>query len=126
MTERPAEDVNLGLAGSLVERIIKQRDLMQAMSEHYRSTSARVTSKDQSVSVEVDGIGTLKGLWIADNAFRHGPEALARLIVDTAAAAAKVALDRQNFLVEQFNSELAGLQASGLKKWDGTIFTPQQ
>ena len=119
-----SESTNGGLAASLVERIIKQRDLMQAMSEHYKSTSARVTSRDNSVSVEVDGVGTLKGLWIGDNAYRNGPEALATLIIETAQAAAKIALDRQNFLVEQFNNELAGLQATPLKRWDGTMLSP--
>ncbi|SUA31507.1 Uncharacterised BCR, YbaB family COG0718 [Mycolicibacterium fortuitum] len=125
MSEQPDEGgVNGGLAASLVQRIIKQRDLMQAMSEHYKSTSARVTSRDNSVSVEVDGVGTLKGLWIGDNAYRNGPEALATLIIETAQAAAKIALDRQNFLVQQFNNELAGLQATPLKRWDGTMLSP--
>ncbi|GAB5896292.1 YbaB/EbfC family nucleoid-associated protein [Mycolicibacterium mageritense] len=116
--------MNGGLADSLIARIIKQRDLMQAMDEHLKSISARVTSRDQSVSVEVDGIGTLKGIWLGENAYRHGPDGLARLIIETGQAAAKTALDRQNYLMKEFNSRLAALQQTPLTKRDGTTVTP--
>ena len=62
-----------GLADSLIARVVKQRDLLQAMDEHCKSISARVTSRDHSVSVEVDGFGTMTGLWLGDNAYRNGP-----------------------------------------------------
>lgn len=112
------------LANSVIARIVKQRDLMQAMNEHLKTISARVTSRDQSVSVEVDGVGTLTGLWLGENAYRHGPEGLANLIIETAQAAAKTALDRQKFLVKEFNSRFAALQQTSLTRWDGETVTP--
>ena len=48
-----------GLADSVVARVVKERDLLQAFDEHCRSISARVTSRDKSVSVEVDGLGAM-------------------------------------------------------------------
>lgn len=115
-----------GLADSLIARVIKQRDLMQAMNEHCRSISVRVTSRDQSVSIEVDGIGTLTGLWLGQNAYRHGPEGLAALIIETSQAAAKTALDRQNYLMKEFNERMAALQETPLTKWDGSTVTPSE
>lgn len=43
-----------GPADSLIARIASQRDLVQAMHEHCGLISARVTSRDGTVSVEVD------------------------------------------------------------------------
>ena len=77
------------------------------MDEHCKSISARVTSRDKTVSVEVDGLGAMTGLWLAESAYRNGPDALAKLIVDTADAAAKVAMARQSFLVKEFTEQLA-------------------
>lgn len=113
-----------GLAVELIERIKLQRDLLEAMNEHCKTISARVTSRDQSVSAEVDGVGTLTGLWLNDNAYRNGSDELATLIVETAQAAAAVALERQKFLVKEFNERMAALQQTPLTKWDGTTFTP--
>lgn len=113
-----------GLADSLIARIVKQRDLMLAMDDHCKSISARVTSRDQSVSVEVDGMGTMTGLVLNDNAYRHGADGLAKLIVETAQAAAKVALERQNFLLDEFRKRYEDLQQTPLTKWDGTVVRP--
>jgi DNA-binding protein YbaB len=113
-----------GLADSLIARIIKQRDLMQAMNEHCKSISVRVTSRDQSVSVEVDGVGTLTGLWLGENAYRHGPDGLSALIIETSQAAAKTALDRQNYLMKEFNERMVALQEAPLTRWDGSSVTP--
>ena len=115
-----------GLADNLVARIVEQRDLLRSMNDHCNSISARVTSRDQSVSVEVDGLGTMTGLTLGDNAYRHGTEGLAKLIVDTAGAAAKVAMDRRNFLVKEFNARMTKLEQTPLKKWDGTVFEPTE
>jgi hypothetical protein len=111
-----------GLADSLIARILKQRDLMQAMDEHCRSISARVTSRDQNVSVEVDGYGAMTGLWLGPDAHALGAEPLATLIVETAKAAAAVAADRQAFLTDQFQERLLELQQAPLTRWDGTAF----
>lgn len=116
--------MNGGLAESLMARIVKQRDLIQAMDEHCKSISARVTSRDGSVSVQVDGLGAMTGLWLGESAYRNGPEALAKLIVDSANAAAREALNRQNYLVKEFVQRFTTLQQSPLTRRDGTTFRP--
>ncbi|MCV7283239.1 YbaB/EbfC family nucleoid-associated protein [Mycolicibacterium flavescens] len=113
-----------GLADSLIARIIKQRDLVQAMDEHCQSISARVSSRDQNVAVEVDGYGAMTGLWLSPDAHRLGADALARLIVHTAHAAAAVAAERQTFLTEQFSTRMRELDQAPLTRWDQTAFTP--
>jgi DNA-binding protein YbaB len=113
-----------GLAGSLIARILKQRDLVQAMDEHVKSIAVRVTSRDQNVSVEVDGLGAMTGLSLGPDAHKLGNDALARLIVDTAQAAAKVVVERQNFLTDEFSSRMSELRAAPLTRWDGTTFEP--
>lgn len=115
-----------GLADSLIARIVKQRDLVQAMDEHCQSISARVTSRDQHVSVEVDGLGAMTGLWLGPNARKLGADALATLIVETAQAAAKVAADRQTYLTEQFSERMRELEQLPLSRWDGTTFEPDR
>src|ERR1700733_12570652 len=112
--------MNAGLADSVIARIVLQRNLMQAMDEHCKSISARVTSGDKTVSVQVDGLGAMTGLWLGESAHRNGPGALAQLIVDTAQVAAKVALDRQTFLLKEFNDRLRALQQAPLTRYDGT------
>jgi DNA-binding protein YbaB len=114
-----------GLADSLIARIALQRDLVQSMNEHCKSIAARVTSRDGAVSVEVDGLGAMTGLWLGQFAHRHGADGLAKLIVDTAHAAAKVALDRQKYLIEEFTRRLSTLQQAPLTRRDGTAFHPR-
>lgn len=113
-----------GLADSLIARVVKQRDLAAAMHDHCRSISARVTSRDQNVSVEVDGYGAMTGLWIGPSAHNLGADGLAKLIVDTAQAAAGVAADRQRFLSEEFSGRMNELRQAPLTRWDGTTFEP--
>jgi DNA-binding protein YbaB len=113
-----------GLADSLVARIVKQRDLVAAMNDHCNSISARVTSRDRNVSVEVDGYGAMTGLWLGPAAHKLGADALAKLIVETAQAAAGVATERHRFLSEEFTSRLNELRQEPLTRWDGTTFEP--
>jgi len=112
------------LAQSVLAQAAKQRDLLQALSEHSNSISVRISSRDQSVSAEVDGAGTLTGLWLGPPATRLDADALARLIVETAQAAAQLALERQAFLFKEFNSRLTDLQKAPLTCWDGSQFVP--
>jgi DNA-binding protein YbaB len=95
---------------AVMTRMVKQRELLQAMDEHGKSISARVSSYDRSVSVEVDGSGSMTGLWLGERAYRHGAPALAAMIVQTAHAAAKVASDRQRYLLADLTARLAALQ----------------
>lgn len=111
-----------GLADSVVAHLLKQRDLVQAMDEHCQSISARVTSRDDNVSVEVDGRGAMTDLRLGTNAHQLGPDALAKLIVETAHAAAQVAADRQKYLTDEFSVRLNELKQASLTRWDGTTF----
>jgi DNA-binding protein YbaB len=113
-----------GLADSLIARIAKQRDLIQAMDEQCSSMSVRVTSHCKSVSVQVDGHGAMTGLWLGDSAYHNGSEALARLIVDTARAAAQTAAARQRYLIREFTERMSALQQTPLVRRDGTTFRP--
>ncbi|MCP9271539.1 YbaB/EbfC family nucleoid-associated protein [Mycolicibacterium sp. CAU 1645] len=114
-----------GLAESLIARIVAQRDLLAAMDEHCNAVSARVSSRDNAVTVEVDGLGTMTGLWLTSRALASGPEGLARLIVDTAAAAAQIAADRQRFLAAEFGARMRSLQEAPLTRWDGSTVRPR-
>ncbi|MCQ4364734.1 YbaB/EbfC family nucleoid-associated protein [Mycobacterium gordonae] len=113
------------LAQSVIARAIKQRDLMQAMTEQSKTITARVTSRDRAVSAEVDGLGSLTGLWLGPPASRLDPDALATLIVETAHAAARVAAERYNFLLKEFTARMEELQKSPLARSDGTVIEPK-
>jgi hypothetical protein len=108
------------LADSLIERMAAQRDLLQEIDDRCSSISGRAASPDESVSVEVDGLGAMTGLWLEHRALELEPDALAKLIVDTAAAAAQVAVDRQNAVVDELNDRMRDLQQAPLTCWDGT------
>jgi DNA-binding protein YbaB len=113
-----------GLADSLMARIAKQRDLITALDEHCASITVRATSRDESVSVEVDGLGAMTGLWLSESAYRVGADALAKLIVDTAHVAAKQAIDRQSYLITEFTERMTALQQAPLIRRDGTTLWP--
>jgi DNA-binding protein YbaB len=111
------------LADSVIARVAAQRDLLQALSEHSQTISARVTSGDGSVSVAVDGMGAMTGLWLRPQASRLDAKALATLIVDTAEAAARVCVDRQNFLITEFNRRMRALVETPLTCAETTDIT---
>jgi DNA-binding protein YbaB len=116
-----------GLADSLVARMVAQRDLLQEMDDRSSSISANVASPDESVRVEVDGVGAMTGLWLGPQALELEPEALAKLIVDTATSAAQEALDRQDLLINELNDRLRVLHEAPLTLWDGTtVEAPMQ
>jgi hypothetical protein len=108
-----------GMAEWLVARMVAQRDLLQEMDERFSSISANVASPDESVSVEVDGLGAMTGLWLGPQALKLEPDALAKLVVDTATAAARVALDRQDLLINELNHRMRAVRDAPLTLWDG-------
>lgn len=112
------------LAQSVIARAIKQRDLLQSMTEQSKTITARVTSRDRSVSAEVNGLGSLTGLWLGSPAARLDPDTLANLIVETAQAAAKVALERYSYLLKEFNVRMDELQNAPLTRSNGAIVDP--
>jgi DNA-binding protein YbaB len=109
-----------GLADSLIARMVAQRDLLEELDDRFAAISARVASPDEAVSVEVDGQGAMIGLWLGPHALELDAEALEELIVDTAAAAARDALDHQNRLVDELNDRMRALRETPLTLWDGT------
>jgi hypothetical protein len=112
-----------GLADSVIARVVEHGNLLQALSEHCQSISARVTSRDGSVSVEVDGLGAMTGLWLRPRALKLGPKPLAKVIIDTAHAAARVCVDRQNFLIAEYDRRVHALDNRPLTCWDGSTIT---
>ena len=109
-----------GLADSLIARMAAQRDLLEEMDDRFSSISARVASPDETVTIEVNGLGAMTGMWLAPQALDLESDALAKLIVDTAAAAARDAVDRQNVLVDELNDRMRALREAPLTLWDGT------
>jgi DNA-binding protein YbaB len=109
-----------GLADSLIARMVAQRDLLQEMDDRLSSVSGRATSPDGSVSVDVDGLGAMTGLRLDLQALELEPDALAKLIVDTAAEAAQVASGNQNIVIDELNDRMRALQEVPLTLWDGT------
>jgi DNA-binding protein YbaB len=99
-----------GLADAVIARIVEQRDLLQAMNEHCHRLHVRVASRDQLVSVEVDGLGAMTGLWLCAQALKLESDVLATLIVDTATAAAQVCVERQNVLLAEFTRRMCALE----------------
>jgi DNA-binding protein YbaB len=113
------------LADSVIARVAESRDLLQALDEHCRSISAEVTSRDKSVSVEVDGLGAMTGLRLRPQALKLGPKALAKLILDTAHAAAHICVDRQNFLITEYHRRQRALEQDPLTPaGDATVIRP--
>ena len=112
-----------GLADALIARIVEQSDLLAAMNEHCQGLHARVASREELVSVEVDGLGAMTGLWLSPRALKLESDALARLIVDTARAAAEVCVERQNRLFAEFTRRMRTLEQKQLTGRDGTTMT---
>lgn len=102
--------MTMDVMDNFITRLSSQRDLMQAVNAEMVSTCARVASADHAVIVEVDGLGAMTELQLGKAAYRHGPDALAGLILETAHAAAQMVFDRQNHLIAQFNMRLNMLQ----------------
>jgi DNA-binding protein YbaB len=109
-----------GLADALIARIVEQSDLLAAMNEHCQGLHA---SREELVSVEVDGLGAMTGLWLSPRALKLESDALARLIVDTARAAAEVCVERQNRLFAEFTRRMRTLEQKQLTGRDGTTMT---
>jgi hypothetical protein len=64
----------------------------------------------------------MTGLWLGQFAYRNGTDALAKLIVDAAHAAATVTLHRQSHLIKEFTERLTTLQQAPLTRRDGSTY----
>lgn len=108
------------LADSLIAQMVAQRDLLQEIDERFSSVSAHAISPDESVSVEVDGLGAMTGLWLAPSTLVLQPDALAMLIVETATSAAQIAENRQESLIKELNERMRAVRELRLTLWDGS------
>jgi DNA-binding protein YbaB len=108
-----------GLAASLIARMVAQRDLLREMDDRLSSVSGCAASADESVIVEVDGLGAITGLWLEPEALDFEPDALANLVVNTAAEAARLALSHQDSLIGELNHRTRALQQAPLTLQDG-------
>lgn len=114
------------LANSVLARVEQQRELMEALNADTTAIRVRVSSPDKSVSVEVDGVGALTGLWLTAGIQKYSGSALSALIVETAQHAARASLQRRNQLIQEFSARMEQAQDSGLEGWDGTVVHPDR
>lgn len=112
------------LANSVLARVEKQRELMETLTTETNAIKVRVSSPDKLVTVEVDGVGAMTGLWLAPGIDKHSATGLSALIVETAQHAARVSLERRNQLLAQFTERFDEQRNKPLERWDGTTVTP--
>ncbi|MFC9993669.1 YbaB/EbfC family nucleoid-associated protein [Nocardia sp. NPDC127526] len=91
----------------LEERVRRQMYRFQDLAEQMAAVRGRETSEDGAVMAEVDGNGALKDLQFSHAVSRMTPAEFERVVVDTAAAAARRAFERRAEVVNQFNQEMA-------------------
>ncbi|GAC66210.1 YbaB/EbfC family nucleoid-associated protein [Gordonia soli] len=93
----------------LEARANAQLNGLAELDEKLKAISVRETSADDLVTVEVDGVGALTGLWLAPGANDLGTDGLGHQIVSTAALAAQRAFARRAHITEEFNESFAEL-----------------
>jgi hypothetical protein len=96
----------------LEARARTQLDRLRDVNEQLAAISERETSPDDRVTAEVDGVGSMTGLWFAPSAHEIGAAELGHLVVATAAVAAGRAFTRRAAVLEDFNESFADLVAS--------------
>jgi DNA-binding protein YbaB len=96
----------------LEARANAQLNGLHELNEQFSAISVRESSPDDFVTVEVDGVGALTGLWLAPEAADLGADGLGQQIVATAALAAQRAFARRAAVIEEFNESFAELLES--------------
>lgn len=96
----------------LEARANAQLDGLYEFNEKLTAILVRETSPDDLVTAEVDGNGSLQGLWLAPGANELGATRLGEQIVATAAMAAQRAFAKRAAITEEFNESFAELLAS--------------
>ncbi|WP_245720022.1 YbaB/EbfC family nucleoid-associated protein [Nocardia uniformis] len=91
----------------LQARVQQKLYRMQDLRDGLAAVRGRETSEDGVVTVEVDGNGALKDLAFSSGISRLTPDELERIVVQTAAAAARVAFEQRAELVNEYTAELA-------------------
>ncbi|WP_433523147.1 YbaB/EbfC family nucleoid-associated protein [Nocardia pseudovaccinii] len=91
------------LMAGVQRRLYRIRDLTDDMA----GVRGRETAQDGSITVEVDGNGTLLDLQFSQAVSRMTPAEFESTLVATAAAAVRQAFERRSELVTAFNEEVA-------------------
>ncbi|WP_327143749.1 YbaB/EbfC family nucleoid-associated protein [Nocardia sp. NBC_01327] len=98
----------VGSMDELEERVKRQLYRFQDLAEQMAAVRGRETSEDGAVMAEVDGNGALQDLQFSHAVSRMSPEEFERVVVATAAAAAREAFTRRAEVVDRFNEEMSG------------------
>ncbi|MBD0022778.1 YbaB/EbfC family DNA-binding protein [Gordonia pseudamarae] len=96
----------------LESRARTQLSRMQDFSDRLGAIAVRETSPDGMVSIEVDGVGGVRGIELSPQAGRLGASRLGETIVATAALAAQRAFARRARITEEFTESFAELLGS--------------
>lgn len=96
----------------LEARANAQLNSLHDVQERLAAISVRETSPDDLVTVEVDGVGALTGLWLAPGANELGGRRLGDLIVSMSALAAQRAFARQAAITSDFTEAFSDLVES--------------
>ncbi|MCQ4120305.1 YbaB/EbfC family nucleoid-associated protein [Rhodococcus tibetensis] len=80
---------------TIVGRATEQVNLLEEALDGLRSIKARASSESDHVTAEVDGNGTLTGLWMNDSIAGLDSSALATLITSTTQEAARLATEQR-------------------------------
>ncbi len=98
----------VGSMDELEERVRRQLYRFQDLADQMKAVRGRETSEDGAVMAEVDGNGALQDLQFSHAVSRMTPAEFERVVVTTAAAAARNAFERRAEIVNRFNEEMAG------------------
>lgn len=86
---------------AIVGRAYAQVELLEGALSGLQDIKARVSSKNDEVTAEVDGNGTLVGLWMNDSITTLDARTVSTLVTQTAqAAAAKASEQRMQVLTQ--------------------------
>ncbi|WP_019931125.1 YbaB/EbfC family nucleoid-associated protein [Nocardia sp. BMG111209] len=79
---------------------------MRQLSDDLAAIRIRHTAAGGGVTVTVDGAANLLDLELSEYISQMSPTEFARTVIDTAAAAAQLALARRGALIEEFNGQM--------------------
>ncbi|MFC9551026.1 YbaB/EbfC family nucleoid-associated protein [Rhodococcus sp. NPDC056960] len=80
---------------AIVGRATEQVALLEEALAGLRAITARASSESDQVTAEVDGNGTLTGLWMDDSISTLDARALATMITSTTREAARLATEQR-------------------------------
>jgi DNA-binding protein YbaB len=93
---------------ALEDRVQRRLNRMRDLADQMVAVRAHETSPDGVVTVEVDGNGSLLDLRLSAGIAKMSPAEFEKVLVSTAAQAARRAFAERGDLVVAFNEEAAG------------------